>query len=45
MNLAAPARLAVNQVFIAVIVLVAMLIAQEAAGRIAAVRARRSRTP
>ena len=38
MNLAAPARLAVNQVFIAVIVLVAMLIAQEAAGRIAAVR-------
>ncbi len=38
MNLAAPARLAVNQMFIAVIVLVAMLIAQEAAGRIAAVR-------
>src|SRR4029079_6399736 len=38
MNLAAPARLAVNQMFIAVIVLVAMLIAQEAAGRIAAAR-------
>ena len=36
--LAAPARLAVTQVFIAVIVLVAMLIAQEAAGRVAAVR-------
>jgi integral membrane sensor domain MASE1 len=38
MNLAAPAQVAVNQMFIAVIVLVAMLIAQEAAGRIAAVR-------
>ena len=40
LNLAAPARLAVTQVFVAVIVLVAMLIAQEAAGRVAAVRAR-----
>ncbi|OBB10658.1 serine/threonine protein phosphatase, partial [Mycobacteriaceae bacterium 1482268.1] len=39
-NLAAAARVAVTQVFIAVIVLVAMLIAQEAAGRVAAVRAR-----
>ena len=39
-NLGAPARLALTQVFIAVIVLVAMLIAQEAAGRVAAVRAR-----
>lgn len=37
-NLGAPARLALTQVFIAVIVLVAMLIAQEAAGRVAAVR-------
>ena len=37
-NLAAPARLAVTQGFIAVIVLVAMLIAQEAAGRVAAVK-------
>ncbi len=40
LNLVAPARLAVTQAFIAVIVLVAMLIAQEAAGRVAAVRAR-----
>ena len=40
LNLAAPARLAMTQVFIAVIVLVAMLIAQEAAGRVAEVRAR-----
>jgi serine phosphatase RsbU (regulator of sigma subunit)/integral membrane sensor domain MASE1 len=38
LNLPAPARLAVTQAFIAVIVLVAMLIAQEAAGRVAAVR-------
>ncbi len=38
LNLAAPGRLAVTQVFIAVLVLVAMLIAQEAAGRVAAVR-------
>jgi serine phosphatase RsbU (regulator of sigma subunit)/integral membrane sensor domain MASE1 len=36
---AEPVRLALTQVFIAVIVLVAMLIAQEAAGRVAAVRA------
>ncbi len=36
----APARLAVTQAFIAVLVLVAMLMAQEAAGRVAAVRAR-----
>jgi serine phosphatase RsbU (regulator of sigma subunit)/integral membrane sensor domain MASE1 len=40
LDLAAPARLAVTQVFIAVIVVVAMLIAQEAAGRVAAVTAR-----
>jgi serine phosphatase RsbU (regulator of sigma subunit)/integral membrane sensor domain MASE1 len=40
LNAAAPARLAVTQVFIAVIVLLAMVIAQEAAGRVAAVRAR-----
>ena len=39
-NLAPPARLAATQIFIAVIVLVAMLIAQESAGRIAAIRAR-----
>lgn len=39
LDLAEPARLAMTQVFIAVMVLVAMLIAQEAAGRIAAVRA------
>jgi serine phosphatase RsbU (regulator of sigma subunit)/integral membrane sensor domain MASE1 len=38
LHLAEPGRLAVTQVFIAVIVLVAMLIAQEAAGRVAAVR-------
>jgi integral membrane sensor domain MASE1 len=38
LHLAAPGRLAVTQGFIAVIVLVAMLIAQEAAGRVAAVR-------
>ena len=38
LSLAPPARLAVTQGFIAVIVLVAMLIAQEAAGRVAAVR-------
>ncbi|MFY9917437.1 MAG: GAF domain-containing SpoIIE family protein phosphatase, partial [Mycobacterium sp.] len=36
--LGVPARLALTQGFIAVIVLVAMLIAQEAAGRVAAVR-------
>lgn len=40
LDLAEPARLAMTQVFIAVMVLVAMLIAQEAAGRVAAVRAR-----
>jgi serine phosphatase RsbU (regulator of sigma subunit)/integral membrane sensor domain MASE1 len=40
LNLSAPARLALTQAFIAVIVLVAMLIAQEAAGRVAAVMAR-----
>jgi serine phosphatase RsbU (regulator of sigma subunit)/integral membrane sensor domain MASE1 len=40
LTLAAPARLAVTQAFVAVIVLVAMLIAQEAAGRVAAVKAR-----
>ena len=45
LDLAEPVRLAVTQVFIAVMVLVAMVIAQEAAGRVAAVRARRSRTP
>jgi serine phosphatase RsbU (regulator of sigma subunit)/integral membrane sensor domain MASE1 len=39
LTVAAPARLALTQVFIAVIVLMAMLIAQEAAGRVAAVRA------
>jgi integral membrane sensor domain MASE1 len=39
-NLAAPAQLAVTQGFIAVMVLVAMLIAQEAAGRVAAVKQR-----
>ncbi len=39
LNLATPARLALTQGFIAVIVLVAMLIAQEAAGRVAAVSA------
>lgn len=38
-NLTAPVQLAVRQGFIAVMVLVAMLIAQEAAGRVAAVRA------
>ena len=38
LHLAAPGRLAVTQGFIGVIVLVAMLIAQEAAGRVAAVR-------
>jgi Na+-transporting NADH:ubiquinone oxidoreductase subunit NqrC len=42
MNLAQPARLAVTQAFIAVVVLVAMLIAQEAAGRVAAVRQRQA---
>lgn len=40
LNIEAPTRLAVMQAFIAVIVLVAMLTAQEAAGRVAAVRAR-----
>jgi serine phosphatase RsbU (regulator of sigma subunit)/integral membrane sensor domain MASE1 len=40
LNLAAPVRLAMTQAFIAVIVLVAMLIAQEAAGRVAAIRQR-----
>ncbi len=39
LDLAEPVRLAVTQVFVAVMVLVAMLIAQEAAGRVAAVRA------
>ncbi|RDH80183.1 GAF domain-containing protein [Mycolicibacterium moriokaense] len=39
LDLAEPIRLAVTQAFIAVMVLVAMLIAQEAAGRVAAVRA------
>lgn len=38
-DLPEPARLALTQVFIAVMVLVAMLVAQEAAGRVAAVRA------
>jgi serine phosphatase RsbU (regulator of sigma subunit)/integral membrane sensor domain MASE1 len=38
-DLSAPVQLAVRQGFIAVMVLVAMLIAQEAAGRVAAVRA------
>ena len=42
LNLAQPARLAVTQVFIAVVVLVAMLIAQEAAGRVAAVKQRQA---
>ena len=45
LDVAQPVRLAVTQVFIAVMVLVAMLIAQEAAGRVAAVQGRRSRTP
>lgn len=40
LNLAAPVRLAMTQAFIAVIVLVAMLIAQEAAGRVTAIRQR-----
>lgn len=40
LDLAQPVRLAATQVFIAVMVLVAMLIAQEAAGRVAAVSAR-----
>ena len=40
LNLTAPAGLAVTQGFIAVIVLVGMLIAQEAGGRVAAVRQR-----
>ena len=40
MNLAPTGRLAATQAFIAVMVLVAMLIAQEAAGRVAAVRQR-----
>ena len=39
LDVAESVRLAVTQVFIAVMVLVAMLIAQEAAGRVAAVRA------
>ena len=39
LDVARPVRLAATQVFIAVMVLVAMLIAQEAAGRVAAVRA------
>lgn len=39
LDLAQPVRLAATQVFIAVMVLVAMLIAQEAAGRVAAVSA------
>ena len=39
LDVAQPVRLAATQVFIAVMVLVAMLIAQEAAGRVAAVRA------
>jgi serine phosphatase RsbU (regulator of sigma subunit)/integral membrane sensor domain MASE1 len=39
LDVAQPVRLAVTQVFIAVVVLVAMLIAQEAAGRVAAVKA------
>lgn len=40
LNLAPPSRLALTQAFVAVIVLVAMLIAQEAAGRVAAIRQR-----
>jgi serine phosphatase RsbU (regulator of sigma subunit)/integral membrane sensor domain MASE1 len=40
LDVAEPVRLALTQVFIAVMVLVAMLIAQEAGGRVAAVRAR-----
>ncbi len=39
LDLAEPVRLAMTQAFVAVMVLVAMLIAQEAAGRVAAVRA------
>ncbi len=42
MNLAGPARLAVTQAFIAVVVLMAMLIAQEAAGRVTAVKQRQA---
>ena len=42
MQLGQPARLAVTQAFIAVVVLVAMLIAQEAAGRVAAVKQRQA---
>lgn len=42
LNLAGPARLAVTQAFIAVVVLISMLIAQEAAGRVAAVKQRQA---
>ncbi len=42
LDLSEPARLTVTQAFIAVVVLVAMLIAQEAAGRVAAVRQRQA---
>ncbi|WP_328353373.1 SpoIIE family protein phosphatase [Mycobacterium sp. NBC_00419] len=40
LDLPAPGRLAVTQAFIAVVVLVSMLIAQEAAGRVAAIKQR-----
>lgn len=42
LRMSSPARLAITQAFIAVVVLVAMLTAQEAAGRITAVRQRKA---